>query len=186
MAKQLSVWQQALKDAARELSMPKDSWPVERFATLRIALQLARSKWASGNTTASADLLVLMGEITTMRANAGLDVPRSVDVQIVKKLRGKCAHCGAMNEVPDDQIRAVLNVPGTPTATPEETATTSHDNGLTGAPTSPPPPPPPRVTHRPGVSASGFHNAVLPNGEIAPIKRATGRVVSPMSNNRGF
>jgi hypothetical protein len=179
--KPLSVWQQALKDAARELSMPKDSWPVERFATLRIALQLARSKWASGNTTASADLLTLMAEITQLRANAGLDVPRSVDVQIVRKLRGKCCHCGAWNEVPEAQIRAVISAH--PESTPEATHGLPNGSvqGSTGDETAAKNAPPvPVSAQRPGVSASKFHAQLLNGHEVAPLKRTTRRL-SPIS-----
>jgi hypothetical protein len=175
----MSVWSEALDDAAAELGAARDSWLVERYATLKIALQLQRSKWAAGNVSGSADLLALMNEITSMRATAGLDVPREIAVRVVERLRGKCAHCGAMNEVPDEQVLAVVKATPKENNSNEPVTVSVAPDAPPGAPV--PPPVQPVSAQRPGVSASRFHSQVINGHEVPPLKRQTSRLVSPMS-----
>jgi hypothetical protein len=181
----MSVWTEALDDAAKELGLPKDSWTVEKLATLRIALQLARSKWASGNTTASADLLQLMGEITTLRANAGLDVPREITVKIATGLHATCPRCGYSTPVDSEKLKKAVKVEPVGHDSISD-AKTLHDasNGLARTSTddqNPPPAPVPVSAQRVGVSASRFHSQVINGHEVPPLKRQTSRLISPMS-----
>ena len=45
MRRKLGVIEQAIRDAAKELQVDKDSWEAERLGTLIVMLKVARSKW---------------------------------------------------------------------------------------------------------------------------------------------
>jgi hypothetical protein len=184
----MSIWTEALDSAAAELGVDRSSWLAERMATLKVALQLQRSKWAAGNLSGSADLLALMNEIGAMRATAGLDVPREITVRVIDGLHAVCPRCGHHTAIDSEKLRGAIKVE-TPhdDSAPEPDAAHDRLNGSDGGSTGDEisvrteNPPVPVSAQRVGVSASRFHSQILNGHEVAPLKRPTGRLISPMS-----
>jgi hypothetical protein len=200
--RKLTVVEQAIKDAAVELGLPKDHWDVERLATLQVMLKAARHKWENGQSSgAASDMVTLMEEITKLRTAAGLaSGPREIEVTYVRAVTGiyKCKHCGEENELEDGKYTpappprvvdmpsdSVARATATTPAAPENTRVSGPENGAVAPSESKPAPDAPKVTHRDGVSASPFHSQVINGREVAPLKKYqpspyTIRKISPM------
>jgi hypothetical protein len=101
--RKLTVVEQAIKDAAAELKLPKDHWDVERLATLNVMLRVARHKWSQGQAANDANqMLALMDSITTLRKEARLNEPLDIKIHFVRgKFTGRCSHCGKSTEYSD-------------------------------------------------------------------------------------
>jgi len=124
--RKLTVVEQAMKDAAAELGLPKDHWDVERLATLNVMLEVARHKWSAGQATSDANqMLALMEAITALRRESKASEAPQISVEIVRKLRGKCWHCGKENEVGRLATDAALAEPQRPPPNSPPRATTS-------------------------------------------------------------
>ena len=190
--RKLTAWEQALKDAAKELGAPKDDFRVEKLATLTLLLKVQRSQWTQGKLPNSGDMIEVMNAIEALRTAAGLTGPRGFNIKFVHRYVGiadiTCPHCKktsrheVSNEpferdsarVPADAATDVPSEPETPSSEqPTADVVDLRPLSLTVA------------SHREGVSASSFHNAVLSNGEVAPIKRTATRLISPMSHING-
>src|SRR5262245_23172070 len=96
--RKLTVIEQAIKDAAAELGLPKDHWDVERLGSLPGRLNAGRRKWAQGQSSpAAADTVTLMDDITKLRTAAGLTGPREFNIRFVHRYVGiadiVCPHC---------------------------------------------------------------------------------------------
>ena len=205
MRKKASAYDKELKAAAAELGLPRDHWQTQKLATLTLMFLVARSKWASGQSSNSSDMLALMSEITSLRRESKAVEPMQINIEVIKKLRGRCWHCGAENEVGEAAAAAATATPAAPTpANP-----TSHAHVLptpsagdeplpcdalpadAPAPVSPDAPAKPatptmKVTYREGVSASPLHSAVINGREVPPLRKFQPNIyavrrVSPMS-----
>jgi hypothetical protein len=111
--RKLTVVEQAMKDAAAELKLPKDHWDVERLATLNVMLRVARHKWSQGQAANDANqMLALMDSITTLRREAKAVEPIAIEVNIRKGrftngvFRGQCSHCQEWTEYSDTPFEA--------------------------------------------------------------------------------
>jgi hypothetical protein len=196
--KKLGLVEQAIRDAAKELSLPRDDWRVERLGTLQILLKVTRHKWAADQTSArAADIVMLMDEITKLRTEAGIDnTPSEVEIKFVEHYTGvatiTCPHCqmSSRHEVSNRPFESAT--PTAPSA-PEVKATTSHDNAIAGPSSADPSPAEPKpaapvmeVSYLENFSASAFHSQCINGREIAPLKRLqpdpyAARNTSPMS-----
>jgi len=170
--RKLTVVEQAIKDAAKELNLPKDHWDVERLATMTVMLKVARHKWSQGQSSGAAgDMLTLMSEISAMRSKAGLGGPREIEVSFLRRVVGvfKCCKCGERNEIPDYQRP---EPPPAPPALPpfQRPIDEAEANPKPASEPVKPDEAAPVVTYRSGVSVSKFHSAVV-NGVAAPLKR---------------
>lgn len=192
MRRKLTVVEQAIKDAAAELGLPKDHWNVERYATLQVMLKVARHKWSQDQaSSAASEMLSIMDAISAMRREAGIREPLQLNMRVVESYVGiadiTCPHCGkaSRHELSDKPFDAAPT--SSEISTRVDTAPTSPETGSQTPSTDAPAPaesdsnthsnPPPAnvvpltvAAHRGGVSASPFHNALLSNGEIAPLK----------------
>src|SRR5262249_54775324 len=160
--------EQAIKDAAAELKLPKTSWDVERLATLNVMLKVARHKWSTGQGSKDAgEMIALMDAITTLRKERGIndDHPTGIEVSIVHPFHGvvTCHACGAKIEVSDQPFPGAVKVdPANAVgadSTPEPELTGERLNEPEEHPSDHPKPPANvvpmmKVTHREGVSAS--------------------------------
>src|SRR5262245_48394435 len=130
--RKLTVIEQAIKDAAAELRLPKTSWDVQRLALMNTMLRVSQHKWASGQASKDAtEMLNLMDAITELRKSRGIndDHPNQIEVAIVHRFHGvvTCHKCGAKTEVSDQPFPGAVKVdaPATPTPAPApETLTT--------------------------------------------------------------
>jgi hypothetical protein len=124
--RKLTVVEQAIKDAAAELKLPKNSWDVERLATMQVMLKVARHKWSQGQSSSAAgDMLQLMESITTLRREAKLSEPMDIEVNVVRRATGiadvTCKHCGKTDR---------YDLPDTTRSTPESTPQPEATHGL--------------------------------------------------------
>jgi hypothetical protein len=213
MRRKLTVIEQAIKDAAKELNLPKDHWDVERLATMQVMLKVARHKWSQGQSASAAgDMLTLMDSITTLRKEAKLAEPMDIKLQIVKRAIGianiTCKHCGKTDryDLPDSPESRPQTPSQNKDPAPADVRTNSAESAENFRATPAAPAevrrddaesaqklrtatPTMKVT-RPGLSPSRFHDQQLPSGEIPPLKRLQAphypiRSVSPLSNGRG-
>jgi hypothetical protein len=167
------------KEVCADLDCKPDDELCRHVTTLRLMRENMQAKLVLGERVDPDDLLAVDAALKQYLPQGK---PATINVQVVQKLRGRCASCGAMNEVPEDQIRAVVK------AEPEsaETLTSGHASPIaepsTDAPApAPAPPPVPVSVQRVGVSASKFHSQLLNGHEVAPIKRNASRLISPLS-----
>jgi hypothetical protein len=128
--RKLTVVEQAVKDAAKELGLPKDHWDVERLATMQVMLKVARHKWASGQSSSAAgDMLQLMAEITTLRKEARVE-PMEVNIKYASAFVGvadiECKYCHktARYEVSEKPFDKPAQAPAT------EQPPTGHGNAI--------------------------------------------------------
>ena len=178
MGKPSDRYRRIVKEVCADLGCEPDDEICRHVAVLRVMRENMQGKLLLGERVDPGDLLAVDA---ALKQYLPAGKPATISVQIVQKLRGRCCHCGAMNEVPEDQIRAVVKagVPDTPSAEASDVS-----KPIVQPSTDSPAPaetPVPVVTHRVGVSASNFHNAMLPNGEVAPLKRNGSRLISPLS-----
>jgi hypothetical protein len=186
------AWFEALRDAARELSLPKTDFRVERLATMRLALALQRQSWTTGRFNNTSDILSLMDSIEALRREAKDAEPTTISVNIVQGVKGsyRCQHCGKQNTLTEGQYEPAKRSEAAPAPTPPPTESATSD--VPNEPVQPAKPDPDdgiRVRgYREGVSASGFHAQVLSNDEVPPLKKRQGgihtsrsRSVSPLS-----
>jgi len=169
------------KEVCRDLDCKPDDEICRHVTTLRLMRENMQAKLVLGERVDPSDLLAVDAAIKQYLPQGK---PATISVQVVQKLRGRCCHCGAMNEVPEDQIRAVVRAGGAPEAAPAETS--GHGNAIVQPSTDGPAPvqPAPVVpvsVQREGVSASEFHSQLLNGHEIAPLKRNASRLISPLS-----
>ena len=95
--RKLTVVEAAIRDASKELGLPRDHWDVERLATLNVMLKVARHRWAQGQSSgAASDMLVLMDSITALRKQAKLVEPLAITIRSIDSF--KCSHCGQIGE----------------------------------------------------------------------------------------
>jgi len=150
--RKLTVWDQALKDAAKELDAPTNDFRVEKLATLTLLLKAQRASWTQGKLSNSGDMIEVMDAIAALRKEAGLgEGVRQINVHFVRTLKARCPHCGKMSAVstepfensphqthPDPAIEAAARATVTP---PPETPTTDHGRAIepTPAPMRSPP-----------------------------------------------
>jgi hypothetical protein len=173
------------REVCRDLDCSPDDELCRHVSTLRLMRENMQARLVVGERVDPGDLLAVDA---ALKQYLPAGKPATISVQVVEKLRGRCAHCGALNEVPPDLIRAAVKaVPDTPSA---ESLTSGHGSAPAAVPSTDgqissrdenAPPPVPVSVHREGVSASRFHSQLLNGHEVAPLKRATGRLVSPLS-----
>src|SRR6516164_4879176 len=103
------------KEVCADLACQPDDELCRHVTTLRLMRENMQAKLVVGERVDPDDLLKIDA---ALKAYLPQGKPATITVQIVQKLRGRCCHCGAMNEVPEDQIRAVVKagVPDTPSA----------------------------------------------------------------------
>jgi hypothetical protein len=199
--RKLTVVEQAIKDAAAELKLPKGSWDVERLAKRRLMWKVAFQKWATGQSSKdAADMLTLMAAITQLLKDHGIgdNRPTELKVSFVEKLRGRCCACGHMNELDEDAVREVIRIDSLTlgAAQPKAKCDQKSDHRVSEKPgdvatLADAGIDKPAVTYREGVSASPFHSQVV-NGVVPPLKRdqpgvydMLPHVTSPMSYSVG-
>jgi hypothetical protein len=195
MRRKPTTWEAALRDAAKELALPKGDFRCERLATLTIQLKVLRSQWADGKLPNSSDMLALMDAIGELRKEAAAEKRHDFTVQFVEGFVGvcdiECKFCGKVGkyEVSDKPFERA-----TPSATPAPAVKTLPEppDAITGQAAPEPSPAEPKpaapdivVEYREGLSASAFRSQVV-NGVAPPLKRLQPdpyavRSVSPLS-----
>jgi hypothetical protein len=193
--RKLGVWEQAIRDAAKLLGEPKDSFVVEKYATLATLLKLHRSQWAQGKASNSADMIAVMSELEAMRRERGKDAITEIKVHVVESLKARCPHCGQTSDIPPEMVqkdsRNTHAEPSDSNPAPKTASPPTYGlpNGSESHASGEPAPAKaePVVTYREGVSASAFHSAVLNGHEVPPLKSRqpspyTVRKLSPMSH----
>jgi hypothetical protein len=174
------------REVCADLNVAPDDELCRHVSTLRLMRENMQAKLVVGERVDPDDLLRVDA---ALKAYLPQGKPATIEVKIIDGLHATCPRCGHHTAVDKDKLKRAVKVEGVPdTATATATAETPSGHAKpiatpsTDAPAPPPAPQPvPVVTHRPGVSASNFHNAMLPNGEVAPLKRATARLISPLS-----
>jgi hypothetical protein len=99
-----TLYEQTLNAASKELGRSKDDWSVERLASLRLMLAVARHKW-SGTQASSVgrEMLDVMGEISALLKEVKPQEELRIDVNFVSGVRGiyRCSCCGEENTLED-------------------------------------------------------------------------------------
>jgi hypothetical protein len=177
--RKLTVVEKAIADAARELSLPRDHWNVERLSTLMVLKQVAVHKFSTTQSSQSAaDILALMDSISKLRAEAKLNEPVAITVEYAESFIGicdtTCPHCGRTSK--HEIARRPFKDDAATTPTPAiDTAPTSHDKPAVPAEakslSDDKVVPLPVVHIREGVSASRFHSQEFASGEVPPLRR---------------
>lgn len=171
-----------LKEVAADLEIEADSELCAHVATLRMVREGIQARILRGERVAVDDVLAL-----DQAPKAYLPERKTPHIQVsfVEGVVGhyKCTKCGEENRLEEGTY-----TPAKPPAPPfrfrckcgaqtEFNASGPFtDGGNPGVPVEAPAPKldekvVPLVTHRPGVSASSFHSAVLNNREIPPLKK---------------
>jgi hypothetical protein len=183
--RKLGVWEQALRDASRELGEPKDSFVVERYATLSTLLKLQRSQWAQGKSSNASDVIATLAELESMRQRRGKDAVTEIRVSLIETMRAKCPACGVVSDIPPDMVRSDSQKdvqPSHPTPA-NQTPTGGQDNAIAGPSTDAPPPADPVPSqYVEGKSPSQYHSQ-----RGVPLKRLQSgihplRNLSPLSH----
>jgi len=151
----------ARRVAAKELKLPVDSWQVKRFALLAVAHENITNRLAVGGDVRIDDLINVDQQMQEIRASLPPD-PIEVKLTVVKKLASEVLPLPPDTTPPDN-----TPTPTPPTDTKPEAPAAPTTNNVVQLP--------PRL----GVSDSAFHDRVLPNGEIAPLKNAQAVYSSP-------
>jgi hypothetical protein len=186
--RKLTTWESALKEAARELALPKDDFRVEKLATLTLLLKVQRAQWANGKLTNSGDMIEVMNAIEALRSTAG--GPREILVNVVKAVSGifTCARCGHENRLaegayttpPESRTTGHAKPAEAPsTDGPDETLSARNESLPRDALPASAPAPAPSPPRRNG-SVSAFHNQPgVPLKRLQPSPYAI-RKISPM------
>jgi len=190
MAKHADRLKRIEKEVCADLECQPDDEICRHVSTLRLMRENMQAKLLVGERVAPDELLAVDA---ALKAYLPQGKPMTIAVQLVETLQGKCAHCGKMNVVPARQVSDVVRVNGEridiapASATSDGKPPAAADSAAPAAPTEPAKPIEPGVKgYLEGLSQSGFHSAVLNNGERAPLKKlARGygprSVVSPLS-----
>jgi hypothetical protein len=170
------------REVCRDLNLAPDDELCRHVTTLRLLRENLMARAVVGERVDPDDMLRIDA---ALKAYLPQGKPATIEVKIVDGVHATCPRCGHHTPIDKDKLKRAVKVDiPAPDSNPAETLTSGHASPIaqpsTDAP-APAPPPVPVVTHRPHVSASNFHNAMLPNGEIAPLKRATARLISPLS-----
>jgi hypothetical protein len=189
MRRKLTTWESALKDAAKELGLPKDDFRVEKLATLVLLLKVQRSQWANGKLSKSSDMIEVMSEITKLRDAAGIDnTPHEVSVQFVEHYVGvatiTCPHCkmSSRHEVSNKPFERATPSPAVKTL-PEPPDANAGQAAPDPSPAEPKPATPEmEISYLENFSASAFHSQVINNRERAPLKRLEPNIYSIRRN----
>jgi hypothetical protein len=169
-----------IREVCADLGCKPDDELCRHVSTLRLMRENMQARLVVGERVDPSDLLAVDA---ALKAYLPQGKPATIEVKIVDGLHATCPRCGHNTAVDKDKLRRAVKV-DVPEATPDAASSLAKPalQAPADAPAPPPAPPPvPVVTYRPHVSVSNFHNAVLPNGEIAPLKRATARLISPLS-----
>jgi hypothetical protein len=181
--RKLSVWEQALKDASRELGEPKGSFVVERYATLATLLKLQRSQWAQGKSSNASDVIATLAELEAMRHQRGKDALTDIRIHVTETIRGTCPACGVTSDVPVEMVDearadALATHSAPPQAIPAGTSVPALPNSSGAASSGEPMP----SQHIEGKSPSTFNSQRgTPLKRLQPSPYVT-RTPSPMSH----
>jgi hypothetical protein len=185
--RKLGVWDKAIRDAAKELGEPKDSFVVEKYAHLATELKLRRLQWASGKASNSADMIAIMAEMESMRRQRGKDAVTDIRVNIVEGVKARCPHCGKTSDIPPELMqndsRNTHAAPLTPPA--DSTRVPDHGNGSEGLSSGEPAPAP--VEPMPSQYVEGKSPSAFNSQRGVPLKRLQSgihplRSLSPLSH----
>jgi hypothetical protein len=95
----MTLYEEALSAASKELSLPQDNWNVEKLASLRLMLKVAQHKWSGNQTSGVArEMIDLMGAITELLDKVKPTEEVQVRVNFAKTAVGigfaTCPECG--------------------------------------------------------------------------------------------
>jgi hypothetical protein len=179
------------RKAFREEYPHAKEWQVKRLALLSVSRDRYEAMVAAGADIDLGALLRIDEALETSRSAIALAEPVNISVRFVEGYHGianiVCPYCkkASRHEISDKPFDAAPT--SSEISTRVDTAPTSPENGSQTPSTDAPAPaesdsnthsnPPPAnvvpltvAAHREGVSASPFHNALLSNGESAPLK----------------
>jgi hypothetical protein len=188
----------AREAVAAEYKLDISDWRTRRLALLMAAFARAEDQLAANKSAHIGDLLALDKAIQDIRETLQKSEGIAVTVRIVNPAAVECPECkhtfdpkGGAPVRPAQPFRFKCKCGA---QTEFNASGPFTDGGNPGVPVEAPAPKPdekvvPLVTHRPGVSASSFHSAVLNNREIPPLKKeqpAIGADVSPSDTVAGL
>jgi hypothetical protein len=98
----MTLYEEALESAAKELGREPSDWNVERLASLRLMLAVARHRWSASQTTGTArEMLDVMAEITALLDKVKPAEGLRIELTYVEGVEGRyrCQHCSEWNEL---------------------------------------------------------------------------------------
>jgi hypothetical protein len=173
-----------VKEVCADLGCKPDDEIARHVSTLRLMRENMQAKLVVGEHVNPSDLLAVD---SALKAYLPQGKPATIEVKIATGLHATCPRCGYNTPVDSEKLRGAVKVESPHhDSNPAPDAASGRLNGLASPSTdepapAPAPPPVPVSVQREGISASKFHSQLLNGHEVAPIKRPTGRLVSPLS-----
>jgi hypothetical protein len=153
------------QEVCRDLNLSPDDELCRHVSTLRLMRENMQAKLVLGERVDPDDLLRVDA---ALKAYLPQGKPATIEVKVVDGLHATCPRCG-------------YNTPVDSARTAETLISEAPDAIAQGSTVPTPAPVPPVSVQREGISASKFHSQLINGHEVAPLKRTTSRLISPLS-----